>query len=431
MLVVYHKCGPRVVRSVFVAVCLLATVAAHKAAAQNYNTEIVPVPDSVTARLRPDYDALGIRTGSFLLKPSAAVAEVYDDNIYATNVNRTSDFITVIQPKIDLDSQWSRHAFDISLSGDLGYHASATNEDYVNLNALQDARIDIGGSDSLTETASFQRYQESRSSVDDRKGLSPVKVFVKSGALEYKHQGGLFFGSIRATISDSNFHDTFQSNGLIINNHDRDRTEGSGSIEVGLDSGGLIRPFVQVNGVKVDFKEPVDNFGFNRDSAGYAINGGLLFPVTALMQGRVFAGYIARNFSDPLLTDVHTVGYGGEILWSPLRLTSIDISGLRTVNETTLNLASAALVSSLGIAIDQEIRENLLLHGGVRYERDRYTGIPRSDGYWEAQFKLAYLMNHRLRASLGYDHSTRNAKNVPPDNDFRRNQIDLTIHLQI
>jgi hypothetical protein len=417
--------------SIFLAICLLGSGIASRATAQNYNTEVKPLPDSVTVRSRPEYDAVGIQAGSFIFRPSASISEIYDDNVYATNTNRKSDFLTELTPRIEADSNWNRHALNFAVSGDLGYHASATTEDYKNFSVRQSARIDVGAMSSLNENGYFERYQEARTSVDDPGGVSPVKIDRKGGALEYRHQGGTLFGSVRATIADSIFHNTFRSDGSVINNHFRDRTTGAVDIEVGYDSGGLIRPFVQLSGMKVNFKEPVDQFDVNRDSTGYAINGGILFPVTALIQGRVFAGYIARNFKDPQLKDVHTAGYGGTLIWSPDRSTSIKLQGLKTVLETTLVQASSAVASSASIAVDKELRQNLLVHGQAQFERIRYTGIARTDNTWQGQINLTYLLNRVVRASVRYDYARRNAKNVPTFNDYRRNQINLTVHIQL
>ena len=415
----------------FVIASLLAGLLGNPAFAQNFNATIEPLPDSVTVRPRPDYDAIGIQTGAFVLKPSASLTETYNDNIYATKTNRKSDFITEIQPKLQVDSLWSRHALNFAILGDLGYHASATTEDYTNIDVHQGGRLDIGGSGSLTEEAYFQRYEESRTSVDDPRAMSPVKVDLTGGALEYRHEGGSFFGSLRGTISDSNFHNTVTNNGAVVNNHDRDRTVGTGALEMGYDSGGLIRPFVQVTGMKVDFKQAFDDFGLNRDSTGYAVNGGILFPVTALIKGRVFAGYIAREFQDLALADIHTIGYGGTLLWSPNRSTAINLQGLRTVEETTLNGASGALSSSVNLAIDLELRENLLLHGEAGYRRARFVGIARTDDNWAGGIGLTYLMNHRLRATLAYDYSSRSVNDIAGNNDYSRNRVNMTVRVQL
>ena len=46
----------------------------------------------VTARPRPDFDALGIRAGGFLIFPSVTVDGQYNDNVFATDENEEEDF---------------------------------------------------------------------------------------------------------------------------------------------------------------------------------------------------------------------------------------------------------------------------------------------------------------------------------------------------
>src|SRR5215469_591132 len=48
---------------------------------------------SVVERPRPELDPLGIRLGTFFLFPRAEADGVYNDNIFATNGFRKSDFI--------------------------------------------------------------------------------------------------------------------------------------------------------------------------------------------------------------------------------------------------------------------------------------------------------------------------------------------------
>lgn len=423
--------GSRLLRATCLAAGLLGIWVTSPAQAQNYSTTIEPQPDSVTVRPRPDFDAAGIVMGSFLLYPRAPISETYDDNVYARQTNKVSDFVTELNPQLSLESQWGRHALDVSVATDLTYHAHQTTEDRVDLEFDQSGRLDIGGSDSLSDTLVLERYQESRESIDDPHGISPTKVSHLGTVLEYRHRTGVIFTNLRGAVDDYSFHDTRTAGGGILNNHDRDRLSLMGTLEVGYDTGGLIRPFVQFTGVRVNFKQAVDDFGLNRDSTGYAINGGILFPVTALVQGRAYAGYIARNFKDAALADVHGVGYGAQLVWSPSRVTTVSIGVLRTVNETTLDQSSAAVSSSLNAGIDQEIRENLVAHVGGDIERDRYAGIGASQVFWHGQFSLNYLMNRRLRTSIGYEYSGRNIKNLVGGTDFNRNQVTLRVRLAL
>ena len=48
-------------------------------------------------KFSPDFLGPGIRRGAFLIKPSIGVDETYKDNIYSTQTNEKSDFITSLK----------------------------------------------------------------------------------------------------------------------------------------------------------------------------------------------------------------------------------------------------------------------------------------------------------------------------------------------
>lgn len=58
--------------------------------------------DTVATRPRPELDPLGVRVGGFLLFPSVAVEEYYDDNLFATQSARVDDFLTVLKPRVEI-----------------------------------------------------------------------------------------------------------------------------------------------------------------------------------------------------------------------------------------------------------------------------------------------------------------------------------------
>jgi len=54
----------------------------------------------VARKPRPEFDAIGLRAGSFLVYPMLEVVENYDSNIYATQNNETDDWVTLISPDV-------------------------------------------------------------------------------------------------------------------------------------------------------------------------------------------------------------------------------------------------------------------------------------------------------------------------------------------
>jgi len=62
------------------------------------------------------YEPLGIRVGTFLLKPSLEVSRGYDNNPSHVVGGPASGY-TVVEPALKMQSQWSRHEFGLDLRG--------------------------------------------------------------------------------------------------------------------------------------------------------------------------------------------------------------------------------------------------------------------------------------------------------------------------
>ena len=51
-----------------------------------------------------------------------------------------------------------------------------------------------------------------------------------------------------------------------------------------------------------DYDHIVDDFGFNRDSRGYSIGGGITIELTGKLSFEGFVGHQKQNWVDPFLT---------------------------------------------------------------------------------------------------------------------------------
>jgi len=68
---------------------------------------------TVKSRARPESDAVGIRSGGFMILPTISVSESYNDNILASESNTRDDLITDLEPAIIVKSDWNRHALKL------------------------------------------------------------------------------------------------------------------------------------------------------------------------------------------------------------------------------------------------------------------------------------------------------------------------------
>ena len=136
---------------------LLLAVAASAGAAER------PARETVTTRVRPEVDPLGVRLGSWNLDASAALGYLHDDNIFATDTNEVDDDILLIEPELLLASGWSRHSLRLGAEAEIGRYNDNGDEDYDDSRLYVDGRIDLpsgdltGGSAGRTSTRSAPR----------------------------------------------------------------------------------------------------------------------------------------------------------------------------------------------------------------------------------------------------------------------------------
>src|SRR5262249_37659413 len=124
-------------------------------------------PDERTqpARSAENYDAQGMPLGSFRLFPELELDEVYNDNIYATPngvAGKTSSFIQLIKPTLDLRSDWSNHMLNVFARGNFGLYSASSTENFFDYSTGFDGRFDIQREWNVYGGASFNHRHEDR-----------------------------------------------------------------------------------------------------------------------------------------------------------------------------------------------------------------------------------------------------------------------------
>ncbi len=190
---------------------------------------------SVKERPRPDYDAVGIRAGSFMIFPTASIGETYNDNIYAVDTDTTDDLITTLASSIAVNSNWNRHALNLNAGLSQYLYTDNSDEDNFNWNVGGDARIDILRDTNISLNAGYVQVHEDRG--------DPNATFAASEPTEYDMTtaGGSFFqrfnrlfGELGATYTKYDYKDNTTLLGAVIDEDDRDRDRVYRVLEVRL-----------------------------------------------------------------------------------------------------------------------------------------------------------------------------------------------------
>jgi hypothetical protein len=267
--------------------------------------------DTVTSRPRPEHDPLGVRLGGFFLYPKAELAEVYRDNIYYSDGNEESGFITVLSPSLLLKSNWNNHALNFFAGADIGRHIDNSDENYEDWRAGFDGRVDIDRSANVTGGFKFTDKHENRSSPDSPTGAAEPATYTEYGPqVAITKRFNRLSMRLGGDLAVLDFDDVTANNGNTLNQDDRDRMETEGNFRLGYEIVPQYEAFVRtaVNNRKYD------DSNIKRDSQGWEVMAGVALDLGGVTYGNVFAGYMSQDYDDPTLKTVNGIGFGGDII---------------------------------------------------------------------------------------------------------------------
>lgn len=379
----------------------------------------------VTDRPRPAYDALGMRAGGFLIYPRLTVAETYDDNIFAEPDDEESDFITFVQPRIDVASNFSRHALGFGVGSDLAFYADNTDENFQDAFAEADGRLDITRQSSLSLALEGGRFHEGRDDVEDVEADEPTIFFRYGGTVAFNQDFNRLNFRLGQSVVRTDFQDADLEDGGEINNDDRDRVIYNTRLRTGFFVSPRINTFVQGTYNIVRRDEEVDDAGFERDSHGWGVAGGVAVDITAVLFGEAFVGYRRQFFEEDDFDPEGGISFGTDLTWNATTLTTFVLSGDSDFEATNQGGASANFESSLALSVDHELLRNVLIGATVGFERDDFEGVDRTDDTIFAEARVSYLLNRNF--SVGADYQFTDRSSDLEDEEFSRNRFTVGI----
>jgi hypothetical protein len=382
---------------------------------------------TVTGRPRPNFDAVGLPPGGFTVFPSLTLGSEFSSNVFATDGNEDADAIFTISPEVNLLSDWGRHALGLQGSATVYKYIDNTSEDVEDYLFAGNGRFDILRDTYLTANAGIRRAHEDRGSPNDANGEEPTEYTTIGGELGLFHRFNRLSGELGGLARHLDFDDVDATGGSI-NNDDRDRMEYDSFLRLGYDFRSDASAFIQGGFNMEQYDNVPDDGGFDRDSYGYDVVGGISFDITNLVFGEFFGGILAEEFDDPAFDS--TLGYslGADIAWNVTPLTTINFAATRAVEETTVAGASSALTTETSLSADHELLRNLILNAGLSYRLEEFDETSRDDNTIEADLGATYLMNRFVHLMLGYNYTQRLSD--APGLDYTEHEALLRVRIQ-
>ncbi|GAB6041417.1 hypothetical protein JCM17961_20910 [Endothiovibrio diazotrophicus] len=399
------------------------------ATSESVSDERLDPGQTVKDRAHPEYAALGIRAGSFLLYPQAKLEARYDDNIYFSNVNRADDWTAVVTPSLQIDSDWGRHALTIDMGAEINRYDEHTREDGETLWLNATGRIDISQHTVATVHGELGSGSESRGSPDDAAGLKRAKTRNRAVEIGVEHRPGRFFVIGKLRLEALDFGDVTTSLGTVINNDDRDRNEQTASVTGGYQMFEGFDAFVRYSRGTREYDAAVDDGGFKRDSSSDLVEVGADLNLSSVLIGEVALGSLSFDYDDPAFRDIDEGTANALLYWHVTPLTTFTFQVARSVSETTTAGSSGYTSDVLAVSVYHELLRNLVLQSSLSSVTNDYNGIAREDELTTFRLSAEYEANRNLFFGAGYENGGRDSN--APGIDYDREVISAWVGLRL
>lgn len=374
-------------------------------------------------------DQTHIRLGRIVLTPALTLRSGFDDNIFQSENNPTSDVVSTIAPRITLEGEWQDFRAYVSTGMELGFFARSSDDDYQDADIRITSNIDLDTS-TIEGGISWQQNHDPRGGNDVASNAREPVIYQDINT----HISGRYVADrlryeSRLSLRRLEFDDSTALDGTAIRNDDRNRTETTETLRalIALDLDREAYGEITLNQRQYD-RTP-DDTGLTRDSAGFALYGGVRFDLTDLVKADLAAGWMTRTYADPAFGNIGDYTLRGDIDWSVTRLTSLNFNAARAVRETTITGASGILAFDFGMGVSHELRRWLQIGATASYSNEQFQQTTRRDQTGQLGATIEYRMNRFTRLTGAIDHDMQ--KSNTNGESYRRFQSLISLKLEI
>jgi hypothetical protein len=384
-------------------------------------------------RAAENYDAKGVRVGSFFLFPLMEFDEAFNDNIYATSAatGRTSSFIQILKPSVELRSDWQNHMLNFFARGAFGLYSADSTQNYQDYSVGVNGRLDIQREWNIYGGTSYSRGHEELGTPNTVLGTFQPNFYNQFAAnLGYFQQFGLFKARLDTSLDSFDYQNNANGpvQGVILNS-DRDRTEFRESLRFGYEFIRGLEVWVRGGLNQRRYVSGMDSLGFDRNSTGWDGVGGLSLDLGGVTSIEVYAGYIQQDYADVRFQSVRAPTFGLTGYWNPVKPLSVRPFVRRTVDDTALAFASGFLSTSGGVDLDYDLSPNVRISGHGDYSIADYQAISNStnryDQYVTLRAGVMYYPTASFFVGPSYQYIHRSSNQF--NSDYDQNLIMLRL----
>ena len=385
---------------------------------------------SVMQRPREGYQAVGLRAGAFMAYPKLSLGVENNDNIYATDGRETEDLIWRVAPELSIASDWSRHSLNAYARASLLRYQDFDTENSEDLSLGASAQLDLQRNSYISLGADWADLVEPRTSPNAAVGaLAPTEYETTAARVGISHELNRLRLSGGYSFKGFDYEDGRNRLGAAISQQYRDRDEHTLTARADYAVSPATALFVELNRNSRDYRLDRPAVTLVRDSEGTQALVGSNFEVGAAARGEIAVGYFSQEYDDPTIRDVDGFGARAQVEWFPTPLTTITLTGSRTIEESAALNSAAFTSSNVGVKVDHELMRNVIITGQLAQGTDEYQGVTREDDRFNAGLSATYLLNRNVGLTVAYNHMDMDSSGIGGQ-DFKVNKFGATLALQ-
>ena len=384
----------------------------------------------VLDRARPEYDAVGVLMGGFVLRPKVELGAISSDNIYQTPT-RHGDVALRMAPSAVLASNWNRNSLDVEAGADLRRYMSATRRNVSGWNLGANGRYDISGDSAINASISAQQAAEPATSAAYPSAAAEASVYqmlraslspsFTAGRVKLQGSYGftaLGFGTVR-TLAGGTLDQRFRNS---------QTHAGTLRAEYALTPDTSI--FVQGGYDDVTYLHPLTPTVANRDSRTVTVLGGASFDVSARVRGAFGLGYTQRTYAAPIYPEVSGLAAEAKLDWFPDALTTVGLTGRRIVQDSVVPTLGGLVNTSVALRLDHEFLRNLLVDVQGAYEYDAFQNSAASIDIMRLSTGARWIVSRSLGFGVSLQRDSRTPHGITGVTQFTETRGVLTLVLQ-
>jgi hypothetical protein len=383
--------------------------------------EVAPEDTPVKKRIQPDYQARGIRAGSWMFSPTLTGGALYDSNVFSSNSNRQSDIAARLDANLQAHTLWERHGLDLQLSSQSLFYRSHAGLNQTDVTFRGNGRFDIRHDTVLLTSVQAAYLHEGVGTVSSPTGaVEPTPYSLFSGDMTLRRESGRVTTSVGARVDSYNFGSTRSQDGTIINQDARDGQIYTGHGRVDYTFSENAAWFTSVDGNRRDLRGTADQA---LGSSGYRALTGFDLRLTHLITAEIGAGYMGQHFTATSIGNIDGPAYRARVTWSPSRRLDVHFNAEQAVTEASDTTATGILANALQLGFDYELRPNIVWSTAATYEKDQFKGQDRRDNVYVIDTQLRYLLNQVTAISIWHRYLSRDSNS--PGASFDKHQVGI------